>query len=120
MTTLFMLLALWGLVWLLYLNSLPPYRRQNPCHLPPDTPLLRHLRKTLPLIGLAGACIMNGLDGLFLWGFTAPVMGILLGVVLPSCFPARQLQATGFLTESHRSLNGQSLQKPPEAPKYLP
>lgn len=87
MITFVILIILWTLVWLLHLNSLPAYRRQNPCHLPPASKVQRSLLVTIPSIGLASAYLMGGLDGLFLWAFTAPVTGILLGMVLPLCLP---------------------------------
>lgn len=87
MTTFVILIILWTLVWLLHLNNLPAYRRQNPCHLPPASKVQCSLLVTIPSIGLASAYLMDGLDGLFLWAFTAPITGILLGMILPLCLP---------------------------------
>ncbi|MCX5615544.1 hypothetical protein NQF87_00905 [Bombella sp. TMW 2.2559] len=120
MMTLALLAILWTLVWLLHLNGLPAYRRQNPCHLPPASRFQNHLLRLLPVLALVSACLMDGLDGLFLWAFTAPVTGILLGIILPLCVPAGRPRASGGLAGSLSSLNGQSLQKHSEAPKYLP
>lgn len=76
------LMSLWAVIWLLYLNQLPSYRRQNPCHLPPAGTLQKYLRLLLPVCGLTMAYLLNGLDGLFLWAFTAPLTGFLLAMLL--------------------------------------
>lgn len=89
MITFILLMVLWTLVWLLHLNGLPAHRHQNPCHLPPASRFQRHLLHIIPIIGLVSACLMDGLDGLFLWAFTAPITGILLGMILPLCQPSR-------------------------------
>ncbi|MCX5613936.1 hypothetical protein [Bombella saccharophila] len=91
MITLLILLPLWGFIGLCYLNSLPPHRRQNPCHLPRSTPWQRSCYIAGPFIALALSYRLAGLDGLFLWGFSAPLMGIVLGITLPY-WPKKHVQ----------------------------
>lgn len=93
MMTFLLLITLWGAVWLCYLNNLPPYRRQNPCHLPPPGPLQHSIRLAGPFITLALSYSLAGLDGLFLWGFSAPLTGALLGITLPY-LPKEQVRKT--------------------------
>lgn len=120
MISFFLLAGLWTMIWLLHLNGLPDYRRQNPCRLPPDDRMQRHVRRVLPATGLAGACLLDGLDGLFLWAFTAPVTGIALGMALPFGRAVRETRAAGCAPATRTGRNRQNLQKHPEAPKYLP
>ncbi|MUH02529.1 hypothetical protein GM609_03295 [Bombella sp. ESL0387] len=101
------LMGLWAAVWLLHLNRLPTYRRQNPCHLPPAGTLQTLLHLALPAAGLTGACLLEGLDGLFLWAFTAPATGFLLGLTLP------------HLPHSPAP-KGRNLQNHRGTPRYLP
>lgn len=77
------LMSLWTIIWLLYLNQLPAHRRRNPCRLPPANALQKYLRLLLLPCSLTTAYLLNGLDGLFLWAFTAPLTGFLLALILP-------------------------------------
>ncbi|MXV57050.1 MULTISPECIES: hypothetical protein [unclassified Saccharibacter] len=84
MITLCLSLLGWGLACLFHLSVQPSYRRRALYRFPYSLSVQRFLRLLCPTLALFGSCLYEGIVGLFIWSFSAPLIS--MGVTFLNTF----------------------------------
>lgn len=71
----------WSLACLFHLSLQPAYRRSAPYRFPLSRRTQRTLRAFFPLMSLILCSLYEGINGLFMWGFSGPPISILISIL---------------------------------------